>query len=121
VTTKDILKRYGDISRKPPPKQHTIVTNSPPQSRECSRPPSTPVFHRVDSDITQSVAWQRESSARPSGGPPPTVLQQPTQSQQLPPKVHTKPTYSQQPRDTVLNQRGDTVLNDEGERNAQGP
>lgn len=77
VTTKDILKRYGDIANRPPPKQHMIV-NSPPRSRE-GRPPSTPVFHRVDSDLTQSTAWQRESSARPSGGPT------------VPPQAHTNP------------------------------
>jgi len=71
VTTKDILKRYGDIANRPPPKQHMIVTNSPPRSRDGNRPPSTPVYHRVDTDPTQSVAWQRESSARPSGGPLP--------------------------------------------------
>ena len=82
VTTKDILKRYGDISRRPQPKQHMIVTSSPPQSREGGRPPSTPVFHRVDSDLTQSVAWQRESSARPSGGPPPASSSQLAQPQQ---------------------------------------
>ncbi|KAI5817133.1 hypothetical protein BZA77DRAFT_245702 [Pyronema omphalodes] len=79
ITTKDILKRYGDISRRPPPKQHMIVSNSPPQSREGNRPPSTPIYHRVDSDLAQSTAWQRESSARPSGGPappPPSATQQ---------------------------------------------
>ncbi|KAI5804929.1 hypothetical protein EDC01DRAFT_350474 [Geopyxis carbonaria] len=67
VTTKDILKRYGDIANRPPPKQH-MITTSPPRSRD-GRAPSTPVFHRVDTDPTQSVAWQRESSARPLGGP----------------------------------------------------
>lgn len=71
VTTKDILKRYGDIINRPPPKQHHIVTNSPPRSRD-GRTPTAPVFHRVDTDPTQSHAWERESSARPLGGPAPT-------------------------------------------------
>lgn len=77
MTTKDILKRYGDIANRPSPKQHMIVQNSPPRSREGNRPPSTPVFHRVDSDLTQSVAWQRESSARPLGVPATTGQSQP--------------------------------------------
>lgn len=67
VTTKDILKRYGDIANRPPPKQFIVTSDSSaPQSRD-GRAPSTPVFHRVDADQTQSVAWEQESSARTQG------------------------------------------------------
>ncbi|KAF8544101.1 hypothetical protein BDD12DRAFT_915553 [Trichophaea hybrida] len=120
VTTKDILKRYGDISRKPPPKQHMIVTNSPPQSRQSGLPPSTPVFHRVDSDVTQSVAWQRESSAHPSGGAPTTFAQQPTQSLQLPHHIHDQFNCGQLQGDSTIIPRTETVFNSDCDRNKYG-
>lgn len=68
VTTKDILKRYGDIASKVPQGGPAAAT-SPPRSRD-GRNPTTPIFHRVDTDPSQAVAWQREASVRHVPGPP---------------------------------------------------
>ena len=66
ITTKEILKRYGDRAKAP------TVNNpmspggeEPPRSRE-GRGEAT-VVHRVDSDQHQQNAWQNESSVRHVG------------------------------------------------------
>ncbi|KAH0608062.1 uncharacterized protein H6S33_002114 [Morchella sextelata] len=63
VTTKDILKRYGDLINRPAPGRTPQTTSSPPRSKD-GRAPTTPVFHRVDTDPSQNVAIQKESSVR---------------------------------------------------------
>ncbi|KAG0130958.1 hypothetical protein HOY82DRAFT_352502 [Tuber indicum] len=68
VTTKDILKRYGDLVNKPTPARTPQATSSPPKSKD-GRQPTTPVFHRVDTDPFQNVAWQKETTARHVGMP----------------------------------------------------
>ncbi|KAA8894128.1 hypothetical protein FN846DRAFT_786943 [Sphaerosporella brunnea] len=110
VTTKDILKRYGDIANRPPPKQHMIVANSPPQTKEGNRPPSTPVFHRVDSDLTQSTAWQKETSARPSGVAVP-VAAPPTQANPA------QPTRGHARADSGSSQPGGSAPNGQNDQN----
>lgn len=79
VTTKDILKRYGDLINRPAPGRTPQTTSSPPRSKE-GRAPTTPVFHRVDTDPSQNVAMQKESSVRHGGLPQPWQPgQQPSQ------------------------------------------
>ncbi|KAI4104484.1 MAG: hypothetical protein L6R37_003227 [Teloschistes peruensis] len=98
ITTKEILKRYGDIGRSAaqhpqitdPLKPNTNNTNEPlPNSRESNTTngPSpalratAPVITHVDTDPYQANGWQKESSVRhvPGGGssqapPNPTYL-----------------------------------------------
>ncbi|KAL9584692.1 MAG: hypothetical protein Q9203_004564 [Teloschistes exilis] len=98
ITTKEILKRYGDIGRSTaqhpqitdPLKPNTNNTNEPlPSSRESNTTngPSpalratAPVITHVDTDPYQAKGWQKESSVRhvPGGGssqapPNPTYL-----------------------------------------------
>jgi hypothetical protein len=119
VTTKDILKRYGDIANRPPPKQHMIVANSPPQTKEGNRPPSTPVFHRVDSDLAQSSAWQKETSARPSGVAAPTTTQptQPTHPAQPNPAHLGQPTHGHRRAGSGSSQLAEGVPNGQNDQN----
>ncbi len=65
VTTKEILKRYGDIGTNGGPK-HQVETSesSLAGSKEGSGRPLAPVVTRVDSDYNQENAWQKESSVR---------------------------------------------------------
>ena len=65
VTTKEILKRYGDIGSNGGPKHQVETSNSTPVgSKEGSGRPLAPVVTRVDSDYNQANAWQKESSVR---------------------------------------------------------
>ncbi len=79
ITTKEILKRYGDIGRSAAhhpqitDPSNTTVTNGPlPHSRECnttngSSPAAraaAPIITHVDTDPYQANVWQKESSVR---------------------------------------------------------
>ncbi|KAH0538855.1 hypothetical protein FGG08_004572 [Glutinoglossum americanum] len=67
ITTKEILKRYGDIG-KSPKRTVTTATDTPsPRSKEGRS--SNPVATRVDIDPYQANAWQKESSVRHVQGP----------------------------------------------------
>jgi len=70
ITTKEILKRYGDRNKGQGP-AHTPTITDPsademgsPRSREGNRPAHNPVATRVDTDPSQANAWQNESSVR---------------------------------------------------------
>jgi hypothetical protein len=65
VTTKEILKRYGDIATNGGPR-HQVETSesSLGGSKEGNGRAFAPVITRVDSDHTQANAWQKESSVR---------------------------------------------------------
>lgn len=63
VTTKEILKRYGNLCKAPQTTASSAEVQKP-RSRE-GRPPA-PVIQRVDTD---PHAWQNESSVRHIGGP----------------------------------------------------
>lgn len=69
ITTKEILKRYGDRAKAP-------TVNSAPNivaSTGTASPQGTaPVVTRVDTDPHQQNAWQNESSVRHVGGDPMT-------------------------------------------------
>lgn len=67
ITTKEILKRYGDIGINGGPK-HQVETNetSSPSGRSNKEGGRAlvPSVTRVDTDPTQAYAWQKESSVR---------------------------------------------------------
>ncbi|KAI9838635.1 MAG: hypothetical protein M1819_004949 [Sarea resinae] len=68
ITTKEILKRYGDIGKVPGPQRTVTLTDStPPRSKEGRGP--APVITRVDTDPSQANAWRKESSVRHVQGP----------------------------------------------------
>lgn len=71
ITTKEILKRYGDRAKAPQVTQQNPSSDpseSPaPRSREGRS--SAPVVTRVDTDPHQANAWQNESSVRHVQGP----------------------------------------------------
>jgi len=66
VTTKEILKRYGDIGTNGGPKHQVETSESSTLvgSKEGGGRPLAPVVTRVDSDYNQANAWQKESSVR---------------------------------------------------------
>jgi hypothetical protein len=65
ITTKEILKRYGDLGQNGGPR-HQVETESPQSSRskDGGQRPLAPVVTRVDTDPSQAYAWQKESSVR---------------------------------------------------------
>jgi len=64
ITTKEILKRYGDIGQNGGPRHQVETTEGSPPSKEASSRPMAPVLTRVDTDPSQTYAWQKESSVR---------------------------------------------------------
>ncbi|KAI9847146.1 MAG: hypothetical protein M1837_003008 [Sclerophora amabilis] len=72
ITTKEILKRYGDIVKSPMPQRVDLSSESPPPRSKEGRQVA-PVITRVNTDPYQASAWQMESSVRhvhgPSAGP----------------------------------------------------
>ncbi|TVY80455.1 Rho-type GTPase-activating protein [Lachnellula suecica] len=65
ITTKEILKRYGDIGQNGGPRHQVEMTEGSPQrSKEGSGRTVAPVVTRVDTDPSQAYAWQKESSVR---------------------------------------------------------
>ncbi|KXS93682.1 hypothetical protein AC578_8004 [Pseudocercospora eumusae] len=65
ITTKEILKRYGDRARPP-----TVNSGQPTvtaQNGMTSPPTTAPLVTRVDTDPHQQSAWQNESSVRHVG------------------------------------------------------
>lgn len=68
ITSKEILKRYGDRARPPTVNSgHAVATA---QNGMTSPPGSAPMVTRVDTDPHQQSAWQNESSVRHVGSDP---------------------------------------------------
>ncbi|KAI9778155.1 MAG: hypothetical protein M1839_008364 [Geoglossum umbratile] len=61
ITTKEILKRYGDIGRSP---KRTVTTYDTPFPRKEARSSNPVAATRVDIDPYQANAWEKESSVR---------------------------------------------------------
>lgn len=61
ITTKEILKRYGDRAKAPTvnSNQGTVTANNGTTS-----PPASAAVTRVDTDPHQQTAWRQESSVR---------------------------------------------------------
>lgn len=103
ITTKEILKRYGDIGKSPGAQRTTVVTNpgssTPPRTREGGNGNTrsgAPVVTQVDNDPYQANARQKESSVRhilgPGGAPiypsnPPSYATAATGNQNTPPQA----------------------------------
>ena len=72
ITTKEILKRYGEIARTPDkqfgplrPEMADAPGRSPDGSGASGRP-AVPVASRIEPEnMSQANAWQKESSVRP--------------------------------------------------------
>ncbi|KAG9624108.1 hypothetical protein KCU64_g19959, partial [Aureobasidium melanogenum] len=65
ITTKEILKRYGDRTKGPSTTQGDVAPppqSTTPKSRESRG--SAPVVTRVDTDAEQANAWGNEASVR---------------------------------------------------------
>ena len=79
ITTKEILKRYGDRAKAPrvsSPAANATKTESygdasspaaQPSRSYSTREGGAPVAHRVDTDPNMATAWQNESSVRHVG------------------------------------------------------
>lgn len=66
ITTKEILKRYGDRA-KAPTVNSAQAPNVMANNGTTSPPAAAPVVTRVDTDPHQQTAWQNESSVRHVG------------------------------------------------------
>ncbi|KAF6220252.1 hypothetical protein HO133_003384 [Letharia lupina] len=93
ITTKEILKRYGDIGRSPA--HRPIITEqaaeSPPsRSKDNNTPnnakPAAPVITHVDTDPYQTPAWPKESSVRHVQGQAQGAPTYPSTSNNTPPQ-----------------------------------
>ena len=65
ITTKEILKRYGDIGTNGGARHQVEMESSPlGRSKDGGGRALAPVVTRVDTDPSQANAWQNESSVR---------------------------------------------------------
>lgn len=72
ITTKEILKRYGEIAAKTPDRRQGVArpeaTDMAPLRQQDSNNSNSragaPVPTRIDTDPNQAFAWQKESSVR---------------------------------------------------------
>lgn len=70
MTTKEILKRYGDRAKAPSVTVNTPVYPTASHGTTSPPPASAPVVTRVDTDPEQQSAWRNESSVRHVGADP---------------------------------------------------
>lgn len=78
ITTKEILKRYGDRAKAPVVNSPTFNSTKPDSYGDASSPVppgqssgGMPIAHRVDPDPNMMTAWQNESSVRHVGSDAP--------------------------------------------------
>jgi len=64
ITTKEILRRFGDLGVNGPRHQVETENSTPGRAKDGSGRALAPVVTRVDTDPSQAYAWQKESSAR---------------------------------------------------------
>jgi len=77
LTTKDILKRYGEIVNRPSPARIVGVNSEPPPKSRDGRG-NAPVYHRVEADGDNSNnAWHKESAVKHAQMPPQPSLANP--------------------------------------------
>lgn len=87
VTTKEILKRYGEIAKNVRPELNSPRTYDTSSINSNSRA-GAPVVTRVDTDPNQMHAWQKETSVRhiqQNGAP-----SYPTTNQHTPPQMQSE-------------------------------
>ncbi|KAI9829890.1 MAG: hypothetical protein M1826_005312 [Phylliscum demangeonii] len=63
ITTKEILKRYGNVVRSGGPPR-TVANQDASSSHSKEGRGNVPIATRVDTDPSQATAWQKESSVR---------------------------------------------------------
>jgi hypothetical protein len=88
ITTKEILKRYGDIATNGGPRHNVETTVATPRSQEggTRAQPHAPVVTRVDTDPSQQHAWRKESTVRHIQEP--SVPYGSSSNQNTPPQHH---------------------------------
>ncbi|KFZ15422.1 hypothetical protein V502_05626 [Pseudogymnoascus sp. VKM F-4520 (FW-2644)] len=64
ITTKEILKRYGDIAASGGPRHQVETTHGPARSNDGSGRAHAPVVTRVETENSQNGTWQNETSVR---------------------------------------------------------
>lgn len=64
ITTKEILKRYGDLGAAGGPRHEVHTTEGAQRSKDGSGRALAPMVTRVDTDPSQAYAWQKEASVR---------------------------------------------------------
>ncbi|KFX97555.1 hypothetical protein V495_04306 [Pseudogymnoascus sp. VKM F-4514 (FW-929)] len=64
ITTKEILKRYGDIAASGGPRHQVETTQGPARSNDGSGRAHAPVVTRVETENSQNGTWQNETSVR---------------------------------------------------------
>ncbi|KAE8440695.1 hypothetical protein EG329_006813 [Mollisiaceae sp. DMI_Dod_QoI] len=64
ITTKEILKRYGDLGMNSGPRHEVQTTDTPHRSKDGSGRALAPMVTRIDTDPSQAYARQKESSVR---------------------------------------------------------
>ncbi|PGH14664.1 hypothetical protein AJ80_05845 [Polytolypa hystricis UAMH7299] len=70
ITTKEILKRYGDIGRLPVTQRTpTGLESMPVRGMNRNSGGTPPIATRIDRDPSQATAWQMQSSVRHVQGP----------------------------------------------------
>jgi hypothetical protein len=73
ITTKEILKRYGDIGKTAGLQLASTTVDAVPIRNSSGRGTNAPMVTRIDKDPSQATAWQLQSSVRhvqgPSGAP----------------------------------------------------
>ncbi len=92
ITTKEILKRYGDLGSNGGPRHQVETTESPGRQRDSNGRPLAPVVTRVDTDPSQAFAWQKESSVRHVQDPSQQSYGKSSSDQNTPPQPWEEPT-----------------------------
>ncbi|EEH43779.2 uncharacterized protein PADG_00068 [Paracoccidioides brasiliensis Pb18] len=92
ITTKEILKRYGDIGKIATPQRAPTTVAATPVRTGSGRAVNPPVATRIDKDPSQANAWQMQSSVRHVQPPAPGAPSQ-AQGPASPQQASSPPEY----------------------------
>ncbi|KAK2743521.1 hypothetical protein FQN57_004818 [Myotisia sp. PD_48] len=81
ITTKEILKRYGDLGKMPVIQRAATTMESVPVRSGSSKGNNSPIATRIDTDPSQATAWQMQRSVRHVQGPTDGIPPQPIRSE----------------------------------------
>lgn len=112
LTTKDILKRYGEIVNRPTPMRTTAPPSATPPQTKDGRPPVTPTFQRVDEHPSQNLARQKESASNieafsPNGNRETMYSQRPHEHDRGDGQANLQPINPPQPPPPIANPQWD--------------
>lgn len=99
ITTKEILKRYGDFGKGPVPQR--VATGEPTTRTTSNRGNNTPVSARIETDPSQDTATQVQSSVRHMQAPSATGYP----NKQNPPQTGMELAPPQPPQPAVFRDR----------------